>query len=77
MGSRIEPTTTSTGQHSDSPSARTTEVLPVPGLPHNNTGTPAATDMANACSVVDIPRSAPFTSPTPICPRPSDIATVA
>jgi hypothetical protein len=43
LGSRIEPITVSTGHPSASSSASTAEVLPVPGLPHNNTGTPADT----------------------------------
>jgi hypothetical protein len=44
----MEPITTSNGQSRSSAKARTTDVLPVPGLPQRTTGTPAVIAMARA-----------------------------
>ena len=65
-GSLIEPITTSVGQPSASPRARTTDVLPVPGLPHSRTGTPAWTETASASATSSV--SMTTTSPRAIVP---------
>ena len=68
LGSRIDPITVSTGHPSASPKATTAEVLPVPGLPHSSTGTPADTATASASKAIEPSMHREYPAPA-TCPR--------
>ena len=72
-GSRSDPITTSIGQPRALANACTTEVFPVPGLPHKIAGTPAATHAESASPTAHVSIIAPPASATPSLRRSSHL----